>query len=254
MIAVVFAMLVFTSLSMAQIDKVAIFNENVGWTDVATAAAATDIILADVTAAADITVLNNDEIATFAEQNTGDGNFDIIITFGYLPPSLYEPPNVVEDGSLGELFLEGGDMFLNTADYIFYVSSVNNGDTGLKNMTDSNLDCWVESTGEPTADGERYTPTYAGAGMPRGFQIAQIEEDPDWELEVAFGESADGTVDPAIIRNLTYGGRVAMWYQVSDNSLPRGEVAVEIINNYLAANVTAVEPGQKLVTTWGGLK
>lgn len=253
-IPVVLMLLVFSSLSLAQIDKIAIFNESVGWTTVDVAAAATDYILANVTSAADITVYNDADMGTFAEENTADGNFDIIILFGYMPTSLYPPPNTVTDDSVGEKFLEGGDMFLNTADYIFYVSSELNGDTGLKEMTDSNLDCWVESTGAPTADGGTYTPSYAGAGMPRGFQVAQVEDDPDWELEVAFGESTSGTVDPAIIRNLTYGGRVGIWFQVSDDSLPRGEVAAEMIDNYIAANTTAVEPGSKLTTTWGGLK
>jgi hypothetical protein len=46
----------------------------------------------------------------------------MMIIFGYFPVSLYTPGNAQADDSLGELFLEGGDMILNTADYIFYVT------------------------------------------------------------------------------------------------------------------------------------
>lgn len=207
MIAVVFVMLVFSSLSLAQIDKVAIFNESVGWTDVDTALAATDIILAGVTKANDVTVYDDAGMGDFAAANTADGNVDVIVLFGYVPVSLYTPGNAEADGSLFEMFLEGGDVILNTADYIFYVTEGGgaNGDVGLKNMTDSNFDCWtdgVECT--PTADGAKYTPSYEGHTAPRCLKLDQIEADADWELEVAFGSDGGNNVDPAIIRNVTY--------------------------------------------------
>lgn len=255
LVAVVFVALVFSSLSLAQIDKVAIYNENVGWTDVATAAAATDIILNTVTKANDVAVYDDAGMGDFAAANTGDGNADIIVVFGYVPVSLYTPGNADADGSLFELFLEGGDIILNTADYIFYVTEGGgaNGDTGLKNMTDSNLDLWTDGGAcIPTADGAKYTPSYAGHTAPRAFKIDQIEDDADWELEVVFG--SDGNfADPAIIRNVTYGGRVGIVMQVSAVT-PKGEVISEIIENYLAGNITAVEPGNKLAITWGGIK
>ena len=62
---------------------------------------------------------------------------------GTLPVSLYKPGNVEQEDSIAEKFLEGGDMFVNTADYIFYVTQGGgkNGDKGLKTITDSNFDC-----------------------------------------------------------------------------------------------------------------
>ncbi len=255
LISVVFVALVFSSLSLAQIDKVAIFNESVGWTDVATAAAATDIILSSVTKVNDITVYNDADMATFAVANTDDGNVDIIILFGYVPVSLYAPGNAEPDGSPFELFLEGGDIIMNTSDYIFYVSSTNNAADGLMNMTDSSLDCWTADVmNTPTADGATFTPSYAGHIGKRSLRTDQIEADADWELEVVFGSDGGTQADPAIIRNLTYGGRVCVVLQVDDNTMPKGEVISEIIENYLAGIITAVEPTAKLAVTWGGIK
>lgn len=250
--------LIFCGLSWAQIDKIAIFNESVGWTDVATAAAATDIIMSNVTAANEIAIYSDADMGEFAEANTNDGNFDMMIIFGYFPVSLYTPGNAQADGSLGELFLEGGDMILNTADYIFYVTEGGgaNGDTGLKNMTDSNLDLWTDGNiSQPTADGAVYTPSLIEFSAPRSFRVQQVEDDPDWEIEIIFGGSADGAnADPAIIRNLTYGGRVGIVFQVSDNAMPRGDVMTEMINNYLADNIAAVKPDGKLPLTWAKVK
>lgn len=250
--------LAFASLSWAQIDTLAIFNENVGWTSVEVAQAATDFIVNNVSSANEIVILNDADMGAFAEENTGDGNFDIILTFGYFPISLYTPGNSQADDSVGEKFLEGGDMLLNTADYIFYVTEGGgaNGDTGLKNMTDSNFDCWTDgNTCSATDAGSQYTPSLPEFTAPRSFKKDQIDEDPDWEVEVAFGSNADGTMlDPVIIRNLTYGGRVGGFFHVSDDALPRGEVCTEMIDNYLALNVTAVEPTDKIASTWGQIK
>jgi hypothetical protein len=257
LIVAIFVTLVFSSLSWAQIDKIALFTEAVSWTDVATAQAAADYITNNVQSAGNIAAYSDADIGTFATQNTGDGNFDIIITFGYFPVSLYTPGNSEVDGSVGELFLEGGDMFLNTADYIFYVTEgggVNAAD-GLMNMTDSSLDMWGDDPSTvATADGERYTPSLVGVEFVanRPFLISELEAEPDWELEVAFG-ALDDKVDPAIIRNLTYDGRIGIAFQAG-GTLPRGEVMAEMIDNYLGETISAVKPGGKLASTWGGIR
>jgi len=239
----------------AKMGQIAIFTESVGWTSVGAANTAAQIILDGVTITNDIQKLGNGDMGTFAEANTDDGELDIIILFGYFPPSLYTPGNGQPDGSVGELFLEGGNMFLNTSDYIFYVSSANNDAGGLTNMTDSNFDCWTDGINNtPTADGATYTPSYAGHVGKRSLQIDQVEADADWELEVVFGSDGTNTADPAIIRNLTYGGRVGVVLQVDDDSMPKGEVISEIIENYIGGIITAVEPADKLAVTWGGIK
>ena len=258
-IATIIIALAFASLSWAQIDKIALFYESVGWTDVETATAAAEYITANVKSANSIDAYSDADMATFAEANTDDGDFDMMIIFGYFPVSLYTPGNAQADDSVGEKFLEGGDMILNTADYIFYVTEGGgaNGDTGLKNMTDSSFGLWTDGNiSAPTADGAKYTPSLIEFTAPRSFIVAEVEADPDWEVEVVFGSSEDGAnADPVIIRNLTYGGRVGIFFQVSDNAMPRGEVATEMINNYLAINVgTAVEVHGKLPLTWGQIK
>ena len=127
----------------ASIHKIAIFNEKASWTDAASAKKATDFIMKNVdSVSSEIKVYNDADIAGFAKENTDDGNLDIIITFGYFPVSLYTPGNTQKEDSLAEQFLEGGDMFINTADYIFYVTEGGgkNGENGLKTITDSTFD------------------------------------------------------------------------------------------------------------------
>lgn len=258
LIAVIFVALVFSSLSLAQVDKIGIFTEAVSWTDVGAANAAADFIINNVTSANDITIFNDADMAGFAEANTNDGDFDIIITFGYFPVSLYAPGNADPDGSVAELFLEGGDMLLNTADWIFYVTQGGgaNGADGLKNITDSAFDMNVADgiDNSPTDDGKTYTPSLPDSyGANRVFKLDQIEADADWEVEKVFGSNGENNLDPAIIRNVTYGGRVAIAFQIPAVQ-PRGEVISEMIDNYLAGVITAVEPVDKLAVTWGGIK
>jgi hypothetical protein len=257
-ITVTFITLLFASLSFAQIDKIAIYTENVSWTDAATATAAADFIMKNVKSANDIKVYNEADIATFAKDNTKDGNFDIIITFGYFPVSLYTPPNVDADGSVAENFLYGGDMILNTADYIFYVSKEINGDAALKNITNSALDMWCDDNAQkntPTDDGKKYAPSIPATATTatRAFKIDQIAAEKDWQLEMAFSSNGANYIDPAIIINKTNGGRVGIVFQTGD-ATPRAEVITEIINNYLAGNITAVKANDKLPLTWGQIK
>lgn len=256
LIAVIFVTLVFSGLGFAQIDKIALFTEAVSWTDVGTANAVADFLINNVVSANEIAVYNDADIAGFAEANTGDGDLDIIITFGYFPVSLYAPGNADPDGSIAELFLEGGDMFLNTADWIFYVTEGGgtNGADGLKNITDSAFDMGADGNkNAPTDDGKNYTPSIPDSfEAVRVFKLDQIEADADWEVEKVFG-SNDNNLDPVIIRNVTYGGRVAIAFQIGGVQ-PRAEVISEMIDNYLAGVITAVEPVDKLAVTWGGIK
>ena len=138
----------------AQMGEVAIFNEAVGWTNVGAAKEATEKILKTKLKAK---VYGDKAIGDFAKKRTGDGALDIIITFGYFPVSLYQPGNAEQEDSIAEEFLEGGDMFMNAADYIFYVTQGGgaNGENGLKTITDSNFDCWTDGNSiKPTPEGK----------------------------------------------------------------------------------------------------
>ncbi|MBD3183387.1 hypothetical protein GF312_13905 [Candidatus Poribacteria bacterium] len=242
----------------ADMGQIAIFNEAVGWTTVQHATQQTQIILDRIKITKNIEVLNDKDIGTFAENGTGDGDLDVIITFGYFPVSLYAPGNGEPDDSVAELFLEDGNMFINTADYIFYVTQGGgtNGDAALKNITDSTFDLWTDNTAiEPTEDGEKYTPSLKAFTSHRAFQKGQVEADDEWELEVEFGTNGLNS-DPSVIRNTEYDGRVCVVHQVSNDAMPRGDVIVEILNNWLATVVRPqpVEPADKLPLTWGEIK
>ena len=115
-----------------------------------------------------IKVYNDDDIGRFARKKTKDDEFDIIITFGYFPVSLYKPGNVEKEDSIAEKFLEGGDMFMNAADYIFYVTQGGgaNGENGLKTITDSNFDMW----------GDGIRSTAAESPLPRKLHLAFLSE------------------------------------------------------------------------------
>ena len=60
------------------------------------------------------------DLPQWIQQNMGDGEIDIIILFGDFPETIYPAGNVQPDGSLAEQFLEDGNMYVNTADWIFY--------------------------------------------------------------------------------------------------------------------------------------
>jgi len=245
------------SWSVQKVGSIGIFTASVSWTDVGTANAAAQIITDKLKLTRDIQVLSDADIGAFATKNTKDGDLDIIITFGWFPTSLYPAGNAKPDKSVGELFLEGGDMFINSADYIFYVSAANNDAGGLQNMTDTTFDMWTDGTKcAPTADGKKYTPSLpASYNAPRCFRSEQIAASKEWELEAAFGDNGGTYSDPSVIHNKVYDGRVAIVFQVGD-ATPRGEVMVEILDNWLSQKVKAqpVEFNGKLPMTWGKIK
>merc|ERR1712096_422744 len=85
-------------------------------------------------------------LATWAKTNTGDGKPDVIITAcGTMPSSLYPFPNKKPDGSIVEEFVYAGNILINVADWIGYMSyeggvrSPNNGPSGAASHFAHNL-------------------------------------------------------------------------------------------------------------------
>ena len=119
-----FAIFVFvaTTWPASTIGDIAIFTEAVSWTDVGTANAAAEMIIDELKLTKNIEIMNDKAIGEFAKEKTENDKLDIIITFRYFPVSLYKPGNGEPNDSVGEKFLEAGNMFINTADYIFYVT------------------------------------------------------------------------------------------------------------------------------------
>ena len=247
---------------ITRMGEIGIFNESVGWTNVATAKADTEKIL-KTKFARSVKVYNDDDIGKFAKKRTADNKLDIIITFGYFPVSLYKPGNVEQEDSIAEKFLEGGDMFMNTADYIFYVTQGGgkNAADGLKTITDSNFDCWGADADKfkPTAAGKKYVPSLpAEYNSPRPMKLDQIEADKNWEVEVAFGATADGKkIDPAVIKSTKHGGRFVVVRQTPKAAPDRGNVMHEILENYVKKKIVpalAVDTTGKLATAWSKVK
>mgnify|MGYP001366823742 CR=1 FL=1 len=244
--------------AISKMGEIAIFNELVGWTNVGAAKSDTEKIL-KTKFAKSIKVYNDDDIGKFAKKKTEDDELDIIITFGYFPVSLYKPGNAEKEDSLAEKFLEGGDMFMNAADYIFYVTQGGgaNGENGLKTITDSNFDMWGDgNVCKPTADGKKYVPSLpAEYPAQRPMKLEQVKADKNWEVEVAFGSSADGKLlDPAVIKSTTHGGRFVVVRQTPSAAPDRGKVFSEIIDNFFGPTVAPVDPVAKIATAWGKIK
>ena len=257
---ILFALTALTLTSaFAGIDEIAIYNANVGWTTVEAAAEATEQIVANVKTAASVSVVDGATLADWIVKTHEDGTTDAIILFGWLPEEIYTPPNAQDEDSLVEKFIEGGNIVMNAADYIFYVSSAINGDAGLKTITDSEFDCWGDDTAfAPTADGTKYVPSLpAEYKSTRPMKFSQIDADDNWEVEVSFGSNGDDFHDPVIVKSTVHGGRFAVVRQIADAAPDRGAVFSEIIDNYFSTVITggaAVNPAEKVSTTWGNLK
>lgn len=242
----------------APMGDVAIFTEQSGWIAQGTAAAEGVELQKLLKKPANVEIVTDKQIGKWAEERTDNGLSDIIVTFGWFPTTLYPPGNQEPDDSVAELFLEGGNVFLNTADYIFYVTQGGgaNGEQGLKNMMDINADMWSGGTAiKPTNDGKKYTPSLKAFTSERTFKEAQMVD--PWEVEVVFGDNKAGFLDPAIVHDTETDGRIGIAFQEPNNAgLPRGEVLAEMIDNYLfeVLGPQAVDPNEKVTTTWGHLK
>lgn len=246
-LAVLGATLVASVASAASdgIGQMGVFYANVGWIGQAAATTAGDEIIADVTSFDEVQSYDLNGTEDWVIANTGDGDVDCLVLFGYTPETIYAPGNADADDSPLEQFIDDGNFVMNTADYIFYVTAGGgtNGDVGVKTIMDGSLDLWTDNNGtDPTADGAKYTPSLDSFNSNRSFKIEQVDADPVWDAEVIFADGALGA-DPVVLRNNETGGRVGIWMQVSDDSLNRGEVAVEIFNNWVpTAIATAVDP------------
>ncbi|MHC4110397.1 MAG: hypothetical protein ACYSUY_04935, partial [Planctomycetota bacterium] len=174
-------------------------------------------------------------LATWVTNHTNNGSSDLLILCGIFPASIYPAANAQPDGSIAELFLDAGNVIINTGDYMFYVSSGANNDAGgLQNMMDiPAVDMWGDNTAVTvTADGQLYTPTLANFQTDRPFHSGQLAGT-DWSYELVLAQNAGGDADPVIVLNSVTNGRVGIFYQTADQGNdPRGEVISEWINNW----------------------
>ena len=255
--------LVATASSWAALGDVAIFSEGVGWISQANADAQRAIVFdglkGAVPSVGDIVYQTDAEIGPWAESRIDDGVADVLIIFGWFPTTLYTPGNSQEDDSIAERFIYDGNIILNCADYIFYVTEGGgaNGENGLKTIININADMWGDGTQiTPTADGEEYTPTLEEFTSNRPFKSEQIVD--PWSVEAVFGDNGAGFFDPGIIKLNDSSGRVGICMQEGNNGeLPRGQILIEMID-FISQQpdimTTPVEPAGKVAVTWGNIK
>ncbi len=197
-------------------------------------------------------------------QTTNDGSVNVIVLYGVLPGSVY----AAGDGSIAENWIEtmDGNTILNHAEYIGYYVDVGTGnrnwDTvgvhGLQNLMDNpNITSFIHGQGydDPlpmivTSDGTAFTPSLANFGSYRPISLNQLQG--NWFAEKVFasdtGNAQATYADPVIVRDGNL-GRLAILHSsnqpAESKSLPNGEVAAEIISNYLLdedASTTVVPP------------
>ena len=262
---VVLLMVAFTVSSWAELGDVAIFSEATGWISKDNADIQRAIVFDDlkgtVSSVGDVVYATDAEIGPWAEERIDDGKADILVIFGWFPTTLYTPGNSQVDDSIAERFLYGGNIILNCADYIFYVTEGGgaNGENGLKTIININADMWGGGTAiKPTDDGKKYTPTLEDFTSERPFKAEQIVD--PWSVEAAFGDNGSGFFDPGIIKLNDSSGRVGICLQEPNNGdLPRGQILIEMIDFIsmqpdILAGGTPVEPTGKAAVTWGGIK
>lgn len=172
-----------------------------------------------------------------------DGEIDVVILFGEFPHSIYPSGNAQPDGSLAELFLEDGNMFLNTAGYIFWRDSQTrmrmrrmSREGGLQNMMDSpELVMGAGSRGgapmNVTPMGIQFLPSLKGFRSARPIPMERLNE--PWVVDATFASDGATHADPVVMRHKENDGRIAIFYQMRDDNLPRGEVISEFILNWM---------------------
>jgi hypothetical protein len=238
-------------------------STHAGWFGQAAADREMDEIVANVSGI-DITVHTPDDwdaLATWVKNHTGNGMVDMLILCGQFPNTIYTPGNSQADDSLAEMFLDDGNIILNTGDYMFYVvdGAGTNGEGGLQTMMDIPATMWDDDTPVlATSEGRSLCPTLQDFATDRPFHLDELSD--GWEAEVILAQNDAGTrADPAVVKNVNTGGRLIIFYQTAgQDDDPRGEVISEFLDNWykplVASPDTAVEPTDKMASTWAEIK
>ena len=184
-----------------------------------------------------------------------DGAVNVLMLYGVIPSTVYPPGNALPDGSVAENWIEtpDGNTILNQADYFGYYSE---GDTlrvgresegrlfeyaigvpnyggCLRNLMDHpTISTWGDNTFMvPTPEGRELTPSLVNFASDRPFPLDDFQG--NWFAEKIFATDSTGTrADPVIIRDGNL-GRIVVTHMTDFRDDPKGEVAAELILNYL---------------------
>lgn len=212
-------------------------------------------------------------LAEWCVNHTGNGRQDaIILACGTTPSGLYPFPNLKTDGSNIENFIEAGNIVINVADWIFYMSyeggvrSAENGGAGAANVFDiPGLDFGDRGAGSfsmtPTDEGMMYIPSLKVFTSHRPWHLEQFANS-NYDV-VVFARSGDNNGDPAVAISKDesedgFGMIAALWQSATptwSGTDPRGIGVAEFIENWLTVNASLdVHAEDKLTTTWGDVK
>jgi len=210
------------------------------------------------------------DLGEWAKKHTGNKQPDVIIlASGTTPSSLYPFPNKEPDGSVVENFIDDGNVLINIADWIFYMSyeggvrSADNGAAGAANIFDiPGLDFGSRVNNmKVNANGKKFLPSLKDFTTDRPWHVEQFAKGGDWEV-TTFAEADANNADPAVAVNQETGGIIAAlmqkaWPNPAANEDNRGEVVVEFVKNWLSKQIAlgaSVQPSGKLASEWGKVK
>ncbi len=203
------------------------------------------------------------QFGKWADANTGDGHLDIIWLNGQIPSTLYPTFNKKPDGSRAEKWLDDGNMFINVADWFAWATHENgekerNMDAGAANILDlaENIIVGRDATlMKATAAGKKFMPSLGDSYIShRPVNLNALVA--PWEAAEVFAERKN-FVDPVVLHNTKTKGYLAIISQSQvDHMGDRGAVCSEFIDNWVTEemHLLAVEPSDKLATTWGKIK
>ncbi|MBN2312536.1 MAG: hypothetical protein JXM79_01315 [Sedimentisphaerales bacterium] len=225
-----------------------------GWYDTDTMNADVETIIAESGHLfKDIQKFNDDQFDDFGawmDENTNDGEMDILWLNGCVPSVLYPFPNLEPDGSRIEEWLDGGNMIINVGDWFGYVSyeggprQSENGTSGAANILDLSSGIIVSADNTSltvTPTGKEYLPSLNDTVITYRPIVLSAVVDP-WEVAAVFA-STDGTdagpqADPVVIHNTETNAYVAFVNQSAGSGPPgwlddRGLTCAEFINNWV---------------------
>ena len=216
---------------------------------------------------------NKSPLGKWLVSHTNNGQTDVVFTAcGTCPSSFYPFPNKEPDGSNIENFIEAGNVHVNVADWIYYMSyeggvrSADNGGTGAANVFDiPGLSFGDRGTDfEPTKEGKKYIPSLKNFDSARPWHMEQFKGTP-WKLVAFAVDKGDKNSADPVVAISTEDGKdgtgmiAAMWQKDAPvwagKPDPRGIGVAEFLVNWLQENATfAVNPKEKMSTTWGYVK
>ena len=194
----------------------------------------------------EVQTFDDEALANFdawARSNLADGELDIIWLNGSMPSVLYPFPNLMPDGSLAELWLDDGNMIINTGGCFGILSyecggaCEQNNFTGAANILDLNEA--VQKPGgpfflRPTDAGMQYMPSIPA--RPATFRpIVPEEVTGDWELAAIFAQNTAGTqAEPCVLHNTQTDGYLAIINQSADFIwIDRASAVSEFLNLWM---------------------